>query len=713
MRVSLVRSLVAASLAVATLQSPVAGTRGQTSAQQPPQNPPAQPPPATGTTQQPPTSGQAATQEQARQQPTFRTGINFVRVDVIVSDDDGNPILDLKPEEFTVLEDGKPQKIETFTVVKVDPLDQIEGPTNGEIRSPIDEEREAARPEVRLFVILLDDYHVSRGNDMAVRKPLIDFIENQLAPADMVAIMYPLTPINDIHFTRSRSRLVSAIQNFEGRKFNYQPRNMYEEQYMYYPASTVERIRNQVTLSALEAAATRLGGLREGRKSIIFVSEGLVTMLPPQMQEANAAFPGLGNPNRNNPMARNDERAEWNAQMDLASEMRQTFDILNRQNTSIYAVDPRGLAVFEYGIQQGVGLTQDSQDLRMALDTLHVLANNTDGRAIVNRNDLAAGMKQIMRDSSGYYLLGYTSSRAPQDGKFHEIKVQVKRRNVNVRARKGYWALTKADVERATAPPKPEAPAAVTKALADLAVPSRGHAAKFWIGTGRGENGLTRVTIAWEPGSQQGSDRKSESAARVALTAISADGNPVFRGRVPEGAGNTAPSAAPPPAIARGRGGMVTFDTAPGALQLRMVVEGSSGEVLDSVTRELEVPDFTQVGVSLGTPRLYRGRTVRELQTVRSNPSAPPAVEREFSRADRLLIRLDAYAPGGVAPAVTGKLLNRNGGAMSDITLQAAGSTFEAELPLSSLAAGDYVLEFTAKAEAGTAQETIAFRVGR
>ena len=74
-------------------------------------------------------------------------------------------------------------------------------------------------------------------------------------------------------------------------------------------------------------------------------------------------------------------------------------------------------------------------------------------------------MKQIMRDSSGYYLLGYTSSRAPIDGRFHEIKVQVKRRGVNVRARKGYWALTKADVERATAPAKPEAPPAVTKAL--------------------------------------------------------------------------------------------------------------------------------------------------------------------------------------------------------------------------------------------------------
>jgi VWFA-related protein len=696
MRVSLARFIVTAAFAAAALQVPYARS------QQPPAGqaqPPAVPPPAT------------APPGEQQKQPTFKTAINFVRVDVIVSDDKGNPILDLKPEEFSVTEDGKQQNIETFSVVKIDPLDQVEGPTNGEIRSAGDEEREAARPEVRLFVILLDDYHVTRGNDMAVRKPLIDFIENQLAPADMVAVMYPLTPVTDISFTRSKTRLISAIQNFEGRKFNYQPRNVYEEQYMYHPAATVERIRNQVTLGALEAAAMRLGSLREGRKSIIFVSEGLITALPPQMQDANAQFPGMNNPNRGNTQAQNSDRVQWQQTVDLTNEMRDTFDIVNKQNTSIYSVDPRGLAVFEYGIQHGVGLQQDGQDLRSSLDTLHVLSNNTDGRAIVNRNDLAVGMKQIMRDSSGYYLLGYTSTRAPVDGRFHEIKVQVKRRGVNVRARKGYWALSKADVERATAPAKPEAPPAVTKALAELAVPARGHAAKFWIGTARGENGKTRVTIAWEPGGEAAAARNPATATRVALTAISPDGRPVFRGRVPDGA---APDAAAPPSSAVGaRGGMVTFDAAPGPLQLRMMVEGAKGETLDSVTREIAVPDFTQVAVSLGTPRLYRGRTVRELQTVRADPAAAPAVDREFSRSDRLLIRIDAYAPGGVVPAVTARLLNRGGGAMADIPLRANGSTFEAELPLSAFGGGEYVIEFTAKAESGTVQDTVAFRVGR
>src|SRR5687767_8214288 len=110
MRAPLIRLVVVLGLMLAgSLQTP--GAQQAPPAQNPPaQNPPAQKPPA----QDPP------------RQPTFKTGINFVRVDVIVSDRNGNPILDLKPEEFSVSEDGRPQKIEQFEVVKIDPLDQVQ-----------------------------------------------------------------------------------------------------------------------------------------------------------------------------------------------------------------------------------------------------------------------------------------------------------------------------------------------------------------------------------------------------------------------------------------------------------------------------------------------------------------------------------------------------------------------------------------------------------
>ena len=690
-------------------------------AQQPtpqePSRPTQQAPPSTAP--QPP----ADQQPERTQQAPIRSGINFVRVDVIVSDGKGQPVGDLKAEDFSVSEDGKAQKVESFSVIKIDNVAQAtdDRPLSS-IRNDYDEEREAARPDVRLFTILLDDYHVRRGNAMGVRKPLFDFIQNQLGPADMVALMYPLTPVADIRFSRDKGALMGAIERFEGRKFDYRPRNPFEEQYAFYPAATVERIRNQITMGALKAAAIRMGGLREGRKSVIWVSEGFTSTLPAQLNDPVAAMPGLGNPARGRatPDVANDRQEFYNT-VDLNSEMRDVFEIANRQNTSIYPVDPRGLGVFEYDINETVGQNTDRRALNASLDTLRVIADNTDGRAILNRNDLAVGMQQIIRDASAYYLLGYTSTQAPTDGKFHKIEVKVARRGVDVRARKGYWAFTAADAAKALAPPKPEAPPAVTAALNKIAEPARGRPARFWIGTGKGDNGLTRVTFAWEPVPPAPGDRReSEPPARVSLIASASDGQPVFRGRVPEegAAASAPPPPSDPPATPTDAptptGSAVSFEAPPGQVQLRISVEGRRGQVIDSLTRELTLPDFTRVEVSFGTARVFRGRTVRELSNIKANPASIPTTEREFSRTERLLIRADAYTPGGVAPTVTARLLNRGGQKMSDLPVQVgAGGAVELELPLSSLPAGDYLIEMNATSNSGTAQELVAFKVGR
>lgn len=694
----------------AVLTAGAAGGVG--AAQDPAPAPPAQEPAG----QQPPpqpAGGQAAPANQTperAQQPPIRTGINFVRVDVIVTDNKGEPVLDLKPEDFTVTEDGKPQKVEQFSVVKIDATSQTENRPVSALRTDADEEREASRPDVRLFVILLDDYHVRRGNDMGVRKPLADFIQNQLDPADMVAVMYPLTPVTDIRFSRDRSELIGAIEHFEGRKFDYQPRNSFEEQYAYYPAQAVERIRNQVTMGALKAAAVRLGGLREGRKSVIFVSEGFTTTLPPQLNDPVAALPGVGNPVSRRPTPTNtatemaNQRADFMNTTDLLSELREVFDVANRQNTSIYPVDPRGLATNEYGINEGVGLTVDRNHLNASMDTLRVLASNTDGRAIINRNDLGVGMKQIIRDSSGYYLLGYTSTQAPTDGKFHEIKVRVNRRGVDVRARKGYWALTADEAARASAPPKPGAPPAVAAALSSIAEPERGRPARFWIGTARGENGRTRVTFTWEPISPPPGIEVEDGAqaARIALTASASDGRELYKADV-------AASGQPPQTPV----GSTSFDAPPGQVELRIMVQGGRGQVIDSVTREVTLPDFSRVQVALSTPRVFRGRTVRELATIRGTPDAPPTADREFSRTERLLVRTEAYTPGNATPTITAQLLNRTGQKMADLPVKADGAAADLELPLSSLAPGDYLIQLSAKTESGSAQELVAFKVGR
>jgi hypothetical protein len=119
--------------------------------------------------------------------------------------------------------------------------------------------------------------------------------------------------------------------------------------------------------------------------------------------------------------------------------------------------------------------------------------------------------------------------------------------------------------------------------------------------------------------------------------------------------------------------------------------------------------------MSFGTPRVFRVHTIPELQAIKAKADAIPTTEREFSRTDRLFIRVEAYAPGGVSPTVTARLLNRSGQPMSALPVQQGpGRPAEIELALSPLAAGEYLIEVNAKNEAGsTAQELIPFRVNR
>ncbi len=144
---------------------------------------------------------------------------------------------------------------------------------------------------MRIFAFLLDDYHVRRANSISIREPLTRFIQTQVRPTDMMAVMYPLTPASDVSFTRNPNAVISAIERFEGRKYDYRPLNEFEQNYMRYPTDIVERIRNDVVMGALRGLSVRLGSLRDGRKTIVFVSEGLTAMLPPQMRRADASMP--------------------------------------------------------------------------------------------------------------------------------------------------------------------------------------------------------------------------------------------------------------------------------------------------------------------------------------------------------------------------------------------------------------------------------------
>ena len=513
---------------------------------------------------------------------------------------------------------------------------------------------------MRIIVLFLDDYHVSRAGAMNIRGWLRQFVQAQIDPYDVVALMYPLTPTSGLTFTRDKFALGEAIERFEGRRGDYMPRNDLESNYAMEPPWRIEEIRSEVVGSALKGLAYHLGTLNEGRKSVIVVAETL-SLTPSDLQEV--------------------------------------VDAANRNNVAMYPIDAQGLSV---GRPFG------------AFDVLQSLAESTTGRAISARNDLGDGLATVLRDSSAYYLLGYNSDKGA-DGKFHEIKVRVKKAGLEVRARKGYWAPTPAEAARALEPPRPGAPPAVTGALASLAH-QRGSVIRTWIGMSRGDNGKTRVTFVWEPAPPEPGSEPGDRPGRVTLVASTVSGPTWFDGpvgdAVPEGrdaAATRTASVAPGPSRA-------VFDAPPGTLQMKLTVDAAppGRDVLQSDTRTLVVADFNGPKPSISTPQVFAARSPREFRQFSSDPTAVPTVNRDFVRIERLLIRFEVYGPPVPPLAVAARLLNQHGDQMAPLTVQSVDQAVGQhliDLPLATLPRGDYLIEVMATGQNGQARQLVAIRI--
>jgi hypothetical protein len=297
-----------------------------------------------------------------------------------------------------------------------------------------------------------------------------------------------------------------------------------------------------------------------------------------------------------------------------------------------------------------------------------------------------------VRDTSAYYLLGYTSA-VTTDGKFHKINVRVKRQGLQVRARPGYVAMSAVEAERALAPKKAGPPLAITEALGTLAVTAqqRRNLIRSWVGMSPGADGKTKISFVWSPAPvMPGVPR--EAASSVSLLAGGANSDLYHREK----------------ALAPGR---VEFEVPPGPVELEIGVQDASGEVLDRETRKLVVPSLG-LGVTLNTPEVFRGRTLPEWQSIAADAKAMPVIEREFRRTDRLLIRVGAQSTNST-PVVTARMLNREGGEMSALPVTPAGfgALNHVDVPLSALPPGDFLIEVIAKDGADQASTLVAFRV--
>ncbi len=634
----------------------------------------------------------------AQQTPTFRTRVDAVSVDVIATDKQGKPITDLTAADFEIKEAGKVQTIDSFKrIVLTDDRFDLDPVRAQAITSMEAQEREAARDDVRLITIFLDDYHTRLGNAMAVREKLAKFVK-ELDPRDMVAIAYPLTPTLGVTFSRDHDGMAAAIMKFEGRKYNYTQKYPQEQIYNRLSRQQIEDLRNSIVIEALEGLNVYLGTLRQGRKTVLFVSEGLSATLPVEIA-TDGQVQGA-RPNSLQEQTRN--RAEVFNNVGLMNRLQDVFSSANRTNTSIYTLDPRGLSTGEFDVSEpGVNYESDRRVINESTDVLRVLADQTDGRAIVGRNDPLSELRQMIRDTSAYYLLGYTSSEAPRDGKFHEIKVTVKRKGIDVRFRKGYWAMSPDDIARATGPSKPSLPADVADALASTAAPERGHPVRTWIGFDRApgnSDGRSMVTLVWEVAPNTS---PADAPDQVSVVANFVTGDLLYRGKVPRDPNALLPA------------GRMSFLSKPGAVRLRLSAETATGQLIDSEEREILVPDYTKVGPTVTPPEVFRAQNARELQQLRQSSTALPTSVRAFARTEQLLLRFHAYGPGGTPPTIVVRLLNSLGDPMSTFPTPEIrpDGAYDVPFSLGPLVTGTYMIEIESSTSDLKSRVLLGFKI--
>jgi VWFA-related protein len=657
-----------------------------TLAQQPP---PQQPPPET-----PP--------------PTFRVEVNYVEVDALVTDANGNPVSNLTVNDFEVLEDGKPQKISAFSLVNI-PIDRAERPLFA--ASPIESDVHSnADVDGRVYLIVLDDLHVHPMRSSRVKAAARRFIERHFAANDLAAIVYT-SGRSDAgqEFTNNRRLLLASVDKFSGRKLRSSTLSRLEQyrntQGMRSPGERVEdpelaerahHARN--SLESLENLANYMAGVRGRRKAMLFVSEGIDYDIHDVFTNRDAST--------------------------IMEETRDAIGAATRANVAIYAIDPRGLTSLGDEMievdsfptddpEAGISSTGMMSELRLAQDSLRTLADETGGFAAVNSNDFEGAFDRLVRDNSTYYVLGYYPANDRRDGRFRKIDVRVKRPGLQVRSRKGYQAPRgRAPETKAAATPLA---AAMREGLGSplpmAGIGMRAFAAPF---KGNAPNAAVALVVEIDAGAFQYVEKNGvfTNDIEVAVTATDA------KGKAYPGERNTINLAFKPDTLSRvkARGFRVVsqIDLPPGRYQLRVAAAESTGKA-GSVFYDVEIPDFykapfTMSGLAITSASAAQTPTARAKDPLKDFLPAPPVARRDFQRGDELALFAEIYenAPGGPPHKVDitttlrsdeGRVLFQNQEERSSTELQAGrgGYGYNTRIPLTDLEPGVYVIHVEAK----------------
>ena len=370
------------------------------------------------------------------QLPTFKSGIDVVELDVTVLDGDRRPIRGLTADDFTVLEQGRPQPIVAFAAIDVPAPPLAAAPWVRE--APIDVAANASENR-RLVTIVMDDAYAPFDPDVMKRAKQIGYgAIDELGPNDLAAVIFTFQGRAQ-NFTSDRQKLRSAVGSFVPKTTGAGP-----------PSACLLRLRG-CDVSALSTVASTLRSAPAGRKIAILISGG-----------RSFSFGEMGDPTSANE----------------APELHKMFEDLQRANVTVYTFDVRGLEVNGATAADRVFKRPSVSDNA----SLYSFAESTGGRAFADMNDPERHVPEAFQESSTYYLIGFRSTATANDSRYHKVEVKVGRPGVEIRTRNGYYAPAKrsAPTEAITGLPAGDLPLEATATA--FAVPGRSIAEVIVVG---------------------------------------------------------------------------------------------------------------------------------------------------------------------------------------------------------------------------------------
>jgi len=390
-----------------------------------------------------------AIQAQDQRKPDFTSRVELVTTDVVVRDNNGQFIADLKKEDFEVLEDGVPQKLVSFSLTHGGRSYNIAAPPPAPVAEGIllPPSRPASDAAGRIFLIFVDDLHLDFRNTGRIRDLFKKISDELVHEGDMFGIVSTGPSSISIDLTYDRRRLTEAIKKISGSALA--PKDILDVPEGSQGPPEV-RHRAHVAFSTAGDMMRQLEQVHNRRKAFIYVSNGYdldpfsKSRAKNELERYGMLRDNVDNSNgdsSNNSQDPNDPALrgkgnQW-AFADLVGELAELTRAAVRANTTIYTIDPRGL-VGGPDLDEKVDMTEYMDYVRNTQDSLRVLADLTGGIAVVNQNDFTKALKRIDQETSDYYVVGYYSTNPDPTKRRRTIEVKVTRAGANVWHRTSY-----------------------------------------------------------------------------------------------------------------------------------------------------------------------------------------------------------------------------------------------------------------------------------